>query len=76
MSHIHYRLALNLMEKSLSSFASSKELVQALHDAMIAHQQAYAIGILHHDLSVGNIIIIDERGYLIDWDFAKSMSVE
>ncbi|KAI9460644.1 hypothetical protein HD554DRAFT_2028707, partial [Boletus coccyginus] len=41
-----------------------------------AHQQAYAIGILHRDLSVRNIIIIDGRGYLIDWDFAKSMSVE
>ncbi|KAI9458221.1 hypothetical protein HD554DRAFT_2029721, partial [Boletus coccyginus] len=33
-------------------------------------------GILHRDLSVGNIIIVDGRGYLIDWDFAKSMSVE
>lgn len=41
-----------------------------------AHQQAYAIGILHRDLSVGNIIIVNGRGYLIDWDFAKSISVE
>lgn len=35
VSHTHYRLVLDLVGKSLSSFASSKELVQALHDAAI-----------------------------------------
>ncbi|KIM65570.1 hypothetical protein SCLCIDRAFT_47424, partial [Scleroderma citrinum Foug A] len=30
-------------------------------------------GYLHQDLSPGNIIIVDGRGYLINWDFAKSI---
>ena len=36
----------------------------------------YAVGYLHRDLSPGNIIIVGGRGYLIDWDFAKSTKTE
>ncbi|KIM57316.1 hypothetical protein SCLCIDRAFT_89215, partial [Scleroderma citrinum Foug A] len=42
----------------------------------LAHEAAYAVGYLHRDLSPGNIIIIGGRGYLIDWDFAKSTKTE
>lgn len=35
VSHTHYRLVLDLVGKPLSAFSSSKELVQAVHDAMI-----------------------------------------
>ncbi|KIM50480.1 hypothetical protein SCLCIDRAFT_78195, partial [Scleroderma citrinum Foug A] len=38
----------------------------------LAHRAVYAAGFLHQDLSPGNIIIVDGRGYLIDWDFAKA----
>ncbi|KAH8976970.1 hypothetical protein EDB86DRAFT_2784063, partial [Lactarius hatsudake] len=31
-------------------------------------------GILHRDLSPGNIIFDDDRGYLIDWDLSKPVS--
>ena len=37
-----------------------------------AHRAVYAAGFLHQDLSPGNIIIVDGRGYLIDWDFTKA----
>jgi len=37
----------------------------------LAHQAAVTAGILHQDLSPGNIIIVGGRGFLIDWDFAK-----
>jgi len=37
----------------------------------LAHQAAVTAGILHRDLSPGNIIIVGGRGFLIDWDFAK-----
>jgi hypothetical protein len=94
MGHSHYRLVLDLVGKRLSDFASSKELVQAIHDALIgrllpihdnqqlkdfycpAHQQAYAAGVLHRDLSVGNIVIVNGGGLLIDWDLAKPTAVE
>ena len=40
----------------------------------LAHDAACAAGYLHRDLSPGNIIIVDGHGYLIDWDFAKSIT--
>jgi len=38
-------------------------------------QQAHDVaGILHRDISAGNIIITDQsEGLLIDWDMAKSL---
>jgi serine/threonine protein kinase len=43
-----------------------------------AHQQAYDhAGVLHRDISAGNILIVDEAkstiefGMLIDWDLSK-----
>jgi hypothetical protein len=92
MSHTHYHLVLDLVGKSLLTFTSSKQLVQAIHDVLIgrllpihdnqnnsfycpAHKEAYLAGILHCDLSIGNIIISGGQGYLIDWDLAKLMSV-
>jgi len=37
-----------------------------------AHKEAYEAGILHRDVSVGNIMITPEgRGLLIDWDMCK-----
>lgn len=38
----------------------------------LAHQQAYELGILHRDISAGNILMTlqpeNRRGFLIDWD--------
>ena len=39
-----------------------------------AHLDAYNIGILHRDISVGNIIIENGQGWLIDWDMSKPVS--
>lgn len=40
--------------------------------AWIAHQQAYRLGILHRDISAGNILMSlepeDRHGILVDWD--------
>jgi RIO-like serine/threonine protein kinase len=37
-----------------------------------AHHAAWKIGVLHRDLSPGNILIVDEGdGLLIDWDLCK-----
>ena len=39
-----------------------------------AHLDAYNIGILHRDISAGNIIIENGQGWLIDWDMSKPVS--
>ncbi|KAI6038782.1 hypothetical protein EDC04DRAFT_2569233, partial [Pisolithus marmoratus] len=33
-------------------------------------------GILHRDISAGNIIIVLGHGYLIDWDLAKARNMQ
>jgi len=46
---------------------------------IIAHQAACEAGILHRDLSPGNIMILDNNeqnisgGMLIDWDLSKAL---
>lgn len=43
----------------------------------LAHKHAHNAGILHRDLSPGNIIIDHEgKGLLIDWDLSKPLSKE
>ncbi|KAG1846352.1 hypothetical protein C8R48DRAFT_616437, partial [Suillus tomentosus] len=42
-----------------------------------AHQDAYTNAkILHRDLSVGNIVIYRGKGFLIDWDLAKLLTIQ
>lgn len=45
--------------------------------ASLAHEDAVKKSlVLHRDLSPGNVIIVDGRGMLIDWDHSKRMSGE
>ena len=42
-----------------------------------AHMDAHNAGILHHDFSVGNIVIdLNGEGWLIDWDLSKPVSLQ
>lgn len=72
-AHRHHRIVLNIVGESLAKFTSSRELVQNVHDALIAHQDAFRAGVLHRDISPGNIIVFLGTGYLIDWDLAKEI---
>ncbi|KAH8813576.1 hypothetical protein DL96DRAFT_1535738 [Flagelloscypha sp. PMI_526] len=75
-SLVHSRTVLNLVGRPLDKFESTKELVQVMLDVLQAHQDAYEIaGILHRDMSPGNWIIHDGRGYLIDWELSKLVRV-
>ncbi|GJJ15492.1 hypothetical protein Clacol_009770 [Clathrus columnatus] len=74
--HRHYRISLNEIAKPLSSFSSTKVLVTAILHAIEAHSAAFKAGILHRDISSGNIMIYKDEGLLIDWDLSKRTADE
>ncbi|OSD02562.1 hypothetical protein PYCCODRAFT_1410479 [Trametes coccinea BRFM310] len=78
---VHTRLVMKEIGRPLESFKDWRELTSVVHDALKAHQMAWVHhGILHRDLSVGNILIYDSAtrsgpqavGLLSDWDLAKT----
>ncbi|KAG1898025.1 uncharacterized protein F5891DRAFT_1240372 [Suillus fuscotomentosus] len=70
---IYYPMVLGVVGRELSTFRSTRELVNAVADALEAHEDAYhKAGILHRDVSVGNLIVTDDgEGLLIDWDLCR-----
>ena len=67
----------------VSDFQTVQELLEALRDAIRAHQSLYVKGrILHRDISANNIIITNGknsggfRGMLVDLDLAKERDGE
>ncbi|KAI0292370.1 kinase-like domain-containing protein [Multifurca ochricompacta] len=73
--YVHYRLVLETLGKSLSTFKSTRQLCEVIRDAIVAHSAAYERAqILHRDVSAGNILITEEgTGMLIDWDLSKQV---
>ncbi|KAG2335593.1 hypothetical protein BDR05DRAFT_898143, partial [Suillus weaverae] len=75
--HTLHRLVLDIVGEKLTDFESSRQLVQSVRDALIAHHDAFENAkILHRDLSVGNIVIYRGKGFLIDWDLAKLLIIQ
>ncbi|KAF9259838.1 hypothetical protein L218DRAFT_933262 [Marasmius fiardii PR-910] len=73
----HYYLVLKEVGKALDQFEDQLEWISATADAIEAHQKACEIHqILHRDISVGNILIYEGRGLLIDWEFSKCMTIK
>ncbi|KXN81001.1 hypothetical protein AN958_06480 [Leucoagaricus sp. SymC.cos] len=70
---IHHRLLMRPAGRPLATFTKARELVQALHDVLIALQDAYELcNLIHGDISVNNVLINgDGEGVLIDWEYAK-----
>ncbi|KAJ7199130.1 hypothetical protein GGX14DRAFT_662117 [Mycena pura] len=74
--HQHYRLVLDVVGRPLVEFGSTHELVKCTLDALQAHFDAWTkAGVEHRDISVGNIIVVAEkgikRGLLIDWELSR-----
>ncbi|KAJ7091941.1 hypothetical protein B0H15DRAFT_1021266 [Mycena belliarum] len=58
---------------SLENYTSTLALVRALCNAIRGHQTAFEAGVLHRDVSVGNILISETGflGFLHDWDCSE-----
>ncbi|KAI0350428.1 hypothetical protein OH77DRAFT_1431046 [Trametes cingulata] len=78
----HVRFVIDTVGRPLSQFKNTKELVTAIRDAIKGHQLALEYGgILHRDVSTGNILIVDRprghriKGVLHDYDYSSITSV-
>ncbi|KAI8976334.1 hypothetical protein BD414DRAFT_530958 [Trametes punicea] len=75
----HMRFVVDTVGRPLSRFKSTKELVTAIRDAIKGHRLAMeCAGILHRDVSSGNILIVDRPrpdrasvGILHDFDYSS-----
>ncbi|KAF9037418.1 hypothetical protein BDP27DRAFT_1409585 [Rhodocollybia butyracea] len=66
---VHFRLVLDIVGEPLTKCISMHQFAQIISDALQAHYKAYRkAGVLHRDISSGNIIFFKSRGYLIDWE--------
>ncbi|EIW54488.1 uncharacterized protein TRAVEDRAFT_132862, partial [Trametes versicolor FP-101664 SS1] len=79
--HEHYRLVVKEVGKPLIKFETGIQLLFALFCCLKAHKAAYQLGIIHRDISVGNILLIQRpdglwRGMLNDWELSKEVDSE
>ncbi|KAI0359597.1 hypothetical protein OH77DRAFT_1040392 [Trametes cingulata] len=83
-THRHYRLVVKEVGLPISAFINGRELVYLILTCIMAHFEAYQKGILHRDISSGNVLIhvqeyvgIDGKlstareGLLTDWELSK-----
>ncbi|KAF7299379.1 Protein kinase domain-containing protein [Mycena indigotica] len=74
----HVRSLITPVGRPLKEFPSTKALFNALYTAALHHETAFDAGVLHRDISEGNILF-DERtmeqdlpdAFLVDWDYAE-----
>ncbi|KAJ8488342.1 hypothetical protein ONZ51_g3606 [Trametes cubensis] len=79
----HMRLVIDDVGRPLTEFTSTRELVMAMRDAIKGHQQAKEVaGVLHRDISLGNILIVDDisksayTGFVHDLDYSSMDDAE
>ncbi|KAJ7105423.1 hypothetical protein C8R43DRAFT_1243997 [Mycena crocata] len=69
----HHRILTMNVGFGLDKYPNTLSLVQAIRDAINGHRVAYEAGVLHRDVSVGNILL-DEHdllGFLHDFDYSE-----
>ncbi|KAI0767090.1 hypothetical protein C8Q74DRAFT_1204009 [Fomes fomentarius] len=80
----HYRMVVEEVCLPMKEFRSGRELIGLLIMCMLAHHGAYKKGILHRDISDGNVLIfpretigpdgkvtVSRIGILADWELSK-----
>lgn len=71
---VHTRLVTKEVGRLLEEYSDAAELLHATSFAVVAHKQAWEkAGVLHHDISIGNVMIdnANKTGFLNDWDLAR-----
>ncbi|KAF7299372.1 Protein kinase domain-containing protein [Mycena indigotica] len=75
---LHTRTLLTPVGSSIENFPSTKRVIEALLNVSIHLKIAYDAGIIHRDVSVGNILFVEDTsaessvaGFLVDWDYAE-----
>ena len=63
------------------SRGSREACMWIVNSSVIAHAAAYSLGIIHRDISVGNILLWKDRdgewyGLLNDWELSKRHNVD
>ncbi|KAJ7100286.1 hypothetical protein B0H15DRAFT_944621 [Mycena belliarum] len=81
LERCHMRTLLTPVGVGLHTFKCTKDFVQALLTAIEHHEIANAAGILHRDVSEGNVLFQEichaigtSRAFLMDWDYAEFTS--
>ncbi|KAJ7637519.1 hypothetical protein B0H17DRAFT_1106757 [Mycena rosella] len=71
----HMRSLLTPVGVPLNTFQSTKDFARALQTAIIHHKIAHDAGVLHRDVSEGNILFQEigttSKAFLVDWDYAQ-----
>ncbi|KAI9802645.1 MAG: hypothetical protein M1825_002667 [Sarcosagium campestre] len=77
-NRIHRRVITQDAGKSLYEATSLSAFIRGLIGAINGHKSLLGVGILHRDISAGNIMLTDEEddGFLIDLDFAVKLEAE
>ncbi|GJE97324.1 hypothetical protein PsYK624_135400 [Phanerochaete sordida] len=70
VERVHTRLVSETVGRPLKDFDSGESLLRHVAFAVNAHKAAIKAGVLHHDISHGNILIDAKTGFgfLNDWD--------
>ncbi|KAF8804954.1 hypothetical protein BYT27DRAFT_7258710 [Phlegmacium glaucopus] len=71
-----HRLILGTVGRPLWEYTSESDLLSGFRDAILAHKSLCDQGILHRDISAGNVMLIEAqdtelRGFITDLDFAR-----
>ncbi|KAL1945304.1 hypothetical protein VTO73DRAFT_2155 [Trametes versicolor] len=80
--HKHYRIVVKEVGQPMSEFTHGRQLVFALWCCIHAHWKAYEAGIIHRDISAGNVLRRYDQaskqwcGLLIDWEWAKNTKTQ
>ncbi|KAJ7625021.1 hypothetical protein DFH06DRAFT_745973 [Mycena polygramma] len=68
----HYRIVFKEVGTPVNRLRTLSEMMHALADAARALSLLYKLGLVHRDVSPGNILFIDGHGKLTDLEYLKS----